>query len=80
MEKDIRIDLHLNEDDTTTIATAVLDLRGDHFEARGTARRNPTDAPMPIIGEELAIARALQTLTAEIMDGAHAKIDQYLSV
>ena len=79
MEKDIRIDLHLDEDDTTTVATAVLDLRGDHFEARGMARRNPVDAPMPIIGEELAIARALQTLTAEIMDGAHNKIDEFLT-
>lgn len=80
MEKDIRINLHLDEDDTTTVATATLDLRGDHFEARGMARRNPADAPMPIIGEELAIARALQNLTVDIMDRAHDKIDRYLSV
>ncbi len=80
MEKDIRINLHLEEDDTTTVATATLALRGDHFEARGTARRNPADAPMPIIGEELAIARALQSLTVDIMDTAHDKIDRYLSV
>jgi hypothetical protein len=79
VEKEIRIDLHLDEDDTTTVATAVLDLRGDHFEARGMARRNPVDAPMPIIGEELAIARALQALTAELMDGAHTRIDEFLS-
>ena len=79
VEKDIRIDLHLDEDDTTTVATAVLDLRGDHFEARGSARRNPVDVPMPIIGEELAIARALQALTVTIMDAAHDKIDTYLN-
>ncbi len=79
MEKDIQIDLHLDEDDTTTVATAALDLRGDHFEARGSARRNPADAPMPIIGEELAIARALQALTVEVLDAAHSKIDEYLN-
>ncbi len=79
MEKDITIDLHIEEDDTMTSVTAVLDLRGDHFEARGRARRNPTDKPMPVIGEELAIARALQTLTSEVMGGAQAKIDEYLA-
>ncbi len=79
MEKDITIDLHIDEDDTTTTVTAVLDLRGDHFEARGRSRRNPTDKPMPVIGEELAIARALQTLTSEVMEGAQAKIDEYLA-
>jgi len=58
LEKDVTCDLHLSEDDSDTIAYAVLNLRGDHFEAVGKARRNPTDPPMPVIGEELAIARA----------------------
>lgn len=79
MEKDITIDLHIDEDETTTTVTAVLDLRGDHFEARGTARRNPTDRPMPVIGEELALARALQRLTDSIMDAAQDKIDAFLA-
>ncbi len=78
MEKDITIDLHFVEDDVSTTVTAVLNLRGDHFEAAGRARRNPTDRPMPVIGEELALARALQTLTANVMDAAHKKIDDYL--
>ena len=79
MEKDITIDLHIEEDDTLTEVKAVLNMRGDHFEATGRARRNPMDKPMPVIGEELAIARALQRLTAEVMDGAQDKIDAYLS-
>ena len=80
MEKDIKIDLHIDEDDTTTTVTAVLNLRGDHFEAQGHARRNPSDKPMPVIGEELAVARALQLLTAEVMGGAQAKIDEFLAI
>jgi hypothetical protein len=79
MQKDITIDVHIDEDDSTTTVTAILDLRGDHFEGRGTAKRNPTDRPMPVIGEELALARALQVLTAEVMDGAQTKIDDFLA-
>ncbi|MFQ5967480.1 MAG: dsRBD fold-containing protein [Acidimicrobiia bacterium] len=79
MEKDITIDIHLTEDDTETTVTALLDIRGDHFEARGTARRNPIDPPMPEIGEELAIARALGVLQAEVMEAAQGKIAEYLT-
>lgn len=74
MEKDVTIDIHVTEDDTTTQVRAVLDLRGDHFEATGSARRNPIDEPAPLIGEELAIARALGMLQAEVMEAAQDKI------
>lgn len=76
--KDVTLSIHLVEDDTTTKATATLDLRGDHFEASGTARRNPIDPPKPVIGEELAIARALSKLEERIMDKAQDKIDEFL--
>lgn len=79
MEKDITIEVHIEEDDSTTTVTTVLDLRGDHFEGRGRAKRNPTDRPMPVIGEELALARALQVLSANVMDGAQEKIDDFLT-
>jgi len=77
-EKDVVLSIHLTEDDTETIATATLDLRGDHFEASGRARRNPIDPPKPVIGEELAIARALAKLEERIMDKAQDKIDEFL--
>ena len=77
-EKDIVLSIHLAEDESETKATAVLDLRGDHFEARGRARRNPIDPQRPLIGEELAIARALSKLEDQIMDAAQDKIDRYL--
>jgi hypothetical protein len=77
-QKDVILSIHLTEDDTTTSAVAELDLRGDHFSATGTARRNPSDPPRPLIGEELAIARALSKLESKIMDAAQEKIDRYL--
>jgi len=77
-QKDVVLSIQLTEDETTTAAVASLDLRGDHFEATGRARRNPIDPPRPLIGEELAIARALSKLESKIMDAAQDKIDQYL--
>jgi hypothetical protein len=77
-EKDITLGIHLSEDDTKTVATAVLDLRGDHFEASGRAHRNPVDPVKPLIGEELAIARALRALEAQITEAAEDKIERFL--
>lgn len=79
MERDISLSIHLTEDDTNTIAKAVLDLRGEHFEAVGRARRNPDDPLRPVIGEELAVARALDDLEDILMDAAWDKIATYAS-
>lgn len=80
MEKDVVLSIHLSEDESATSATAILDLRGDHFEATGRARRNPTDVPKPIIGEELAIARALGKLQDDLVDAAWDKIERHVTV
>ncbi|NND84058.1 MAG: DUF1876 family protein [Acidimicrobiia bacterium] len=77
MEKDVTIAIHLSEDDTDTLATMQLELRGDHFEAVGKARRNPIDPPLPTIGEELAIARALSNLQEAVMEAARDRIERY---
>ena len=78
MEKEISLSINLVEDETDTVATAVLDLRGDHFEAKGKARRNPVDPSKPVIGEELAIARALRRLEDQITESAEDKIERFL--
>jgi hypothetical protein len=71
------IKLHVVEDETTTIVHTVLDLRGDHFESTGKARRNPADPPMPLVGEELAVARALQELSSQLIEAAQDKIEKF---
>ncbi len=78
MEKNVALSIHLDEDETTTVATAILELRGEHFEAKGRARRNPVDPVKPLIGEELAIARALRLLESQITESAEEKIDKFL--
>lgn len=80
MKKDITIDVHIEEDESTTTVRTVLDLMGDHFESRGRARRNPIDDPMPVVGEELALARALNGLQMEVMEAAQDKIARFLTV
>lgn len=78
MEKDVTLSIHLEEDETDTVATAVLHLRDQHFEAKGKARRNPVDPQKPVIGEELAIARALRRLEDQITESAEDKIERFL--
>jgi hypothetical protein len=75
---DVVLSIHLVEDEVETVAIAQLDLRDDHFEARGRARRTPIDPAKPVIGEELAIARALGQLETQISDSVQEKIDRYL--
>ena len=75
MHKEIRIRVAIEEDDTNTLAHAILDLGGDHFNATGVARRNPVDRSVPLIGEELAIARALNALEHNLIDAAYTRIE-----
>ncbi|WP_285779322.1 DUF1876 domain-containing protein [Microtetraspora sp. NBRC 13810] len=64
--------------DDRTSARAVLYAGGDkRHESTGYARRNPTDRPVPEIGDELAAGRALMDLADKLMgdaaeDVAHA--------
>jgi len=78
MEKTLHIDIRIDEDDTHTLAFAELELLGEHFEATGRAHRNPADRPIPAVGEELALARALQGLALLVKQASQAKIDQFL--
>jgi hypothetical protein len=34
---------------------------------------------MPVVGEELAIARALQVLTGQVMEAAQDKVEAFLT-
>lgn len=78
-ELDLTIDLHLEEDETDTIVRATLYLQGDEFVAQGRAHRRSHDRPIPAIGEELAVARALGDLTNQMTAAAQAKIEAFLA-
>lgn len=64
------IDLEVVEDDDECRATATLATSKGQMEAVGMARRNPVDPQVPIVGEELAIGRALTELGARLVAAA----------
>lgn len=78
MQQSIHVDVRIDEDETNTLVYAELNLRGDHFEATGRAKRNPHDRPIPVVGEELATARALGNLALQVMEAAQDKIERFL--
>ena len=71
-----RIDIEFNEDDTHTHATvrATRD-DGETVTAQGDAYRNPKDSAQPLVGEEIAAARGLIALGAELLQRASSQIE-----
>jgi len=65
--KDWSVGLSVDEHDDHTRATAWLvgDVR--NLTGAGVARRNPHDHDVPDIGDELAVARALSDLAAQLL-------------
>lgn len=64
------IDLEVVEDDDQCRATATLATSKGPMEAVGLARRNPVDPRVPVVGEELAIGRALTELGERLVAAA----------
>jgi uncharacterized protein DUF1876 len=57
------VQVYISEDRDDTVARAVLITRdGMRVTGVGRARRNPIDRPVPEIGDELAVSRALADL------------------
>jgi hypothetical protein len=70
------IEIAFEEDAENTEARASLLLRGARFTGFGRARRNPSDPSLPMVGEELAAARALSDLTHKLLDAAARAISE----
>jgi len=70
--KEWKVVVYLDEvDDDHTSARAVLETpAGRSLQGEGRARRNPTDRPVPEIGDELAAARALSDLAHRLLDAS----------
>jgi hypothetical protein len=70
------VQIVLDEEGDETQADAVLDLNGKtELRGHGVSRRNPTDPQVPMIGDELAAARALSDLAHRLLDGAASDIE-----
>ena len=65
------------DDDRRTRADAVLELAGQRFHGWGQAKRRPSDPMVPVVGEELASARALSDLSHQLMGAAADRIERW---
>lgn len=66
-----RVEIHVFERGSTTSARAVLRAEAPtQLESTGEARRNPTDFDVPEIGDEVAVARALEHLAESLLKTA----------
>jgi hypothetical protein len=76
LETDWHLDITFDEDETHTHATVRAELGdGETMTALGDAFRNPKDVSQPLIGEEIAAARALISLGTDLLHRASARIE-----
>ncbi|HVM20289.1 MAG TPA: dsRBD fold-containing protein [Egibacteraceae bacterium] len=61
-------DIVFEETTETTDATVTVRMGNAECVAHGSARRNPSDPNVPLIGEELAAARAFNELSHRLVD------------
>lgn len=72
-----RVQVTLSHEGPETTAQAVLVAGSpDHLGAIGHARRNPEDAEVEMIGDEVAVARALRRLADRLIDTAEDEISE----
>jgi hypothetical protein len=78
MAQTTTVQITLDEDEEHTEAHASLRLRDRDFVGRGQARRNPHDPNVPVVGEELAVARALSELAHQLLAAAAESIEGFV--
>lgn len=71
-----QLEITFTEDERATRADVVLDIAGHHHHGWGRSRRNPADPDVPVIGEEVAAARALIRLAHQLLGAAEQDIEE----
>ncbi len=71
-----RLEINFTEDDRATRADVLLDVGGHQHHGWGRSKRNPSDMDVPVIGEEVAAARALIRLAHQLLGAAEDDIEE----
>jgi hypothetical protein len=71
------VDVALSLVDDRTRADAIVEFAGRRFHGWGQAKRSPGDPSVPVVGEELAAARALSDLSHQLIVAAAQRIEDY---
>jgi len=72
-----KIDLEFDESDEQTNADALLEAGEIRYRAYGRARRNPHDPQRPDVGDEVAAARALESLAQQLRQAAEHSVEEF---
>ena len=74
----MHVDVTVAEDSDHCEAVARLHVRGREFSGWGRARRHPADPEMPVVGEEMAVARALADVSHQLVVAAADSLESAL--
>ncbi|HUO74969.1 MAG TPA: DUF1876 domain-containing protein [Solirubrobacteraceae bacterium] len=69
--------VEFTEEGDRTRADAILELASQRFHGFGQAKRAPEDPNVPVIGQELAAARALSDVAHQLIDAAAERIGEF---
>jgi len=72
-----QVNVTFTEDGDRTRADATLELAEQRFHGFGQAKRAPGDPNLPVIGQDLAAARALSELSHQLLNAAAARIEEF---
>lgn len=73
--KEWPVTLRMTEEDGRTEAEVIVDTRSYAFRSAGQARRKPGDPDVAMIGDELAVGRALIALGKRLVSLAELDAD-----
>jgi len=72
-----QVNIALTEEGDRTRADAVLELASERFHGVGHAKKAPADPNVPVVGQDLAAARALSDLSHQLLHVAAERIEQF---
>jgi Rv2632c-like len=71
------VEVAFTEDADRTKADAIVEIANQRFHGFGQAKRASADPSIPVIGEELAAARALSHLSTQLIQAAAERIEAF---
>jgi len=72
-----QVTVTFTEEDQRTRADAILELASQRFHGFGQAKKAPEDPSVPVVGQDLAAARALSHLSHQLVDAAAERIEAF---
>jgi len=76
-EQSWAVNISFTEEGDRTRADAILELASQKFHGFGQAKRAPADPNVPVVGQDLAAARALSDLSHKLLEAAAERIESF---